>query len=235
MHPLSLPLNQQPVKHPQLNRAALPNTLRTPENPHIGISKGRWAGTQRRAGTRTTAQVVPTVPAPSHSGWACSPREPSGSWRDGHMPWGSRCCGAHTHRPVGISDRGAWDPALQPQRHPQCWSPPTTLSSGSHQPNGTADGRGTLMSAPALPLSSREWHSGDRSCCGSACRLCAPGGEARDTAAFRSTVGSTCGTVQTHSQRQCRYKKLKTYHSATHWKKREKPLMSNLLYHWNQI
>ena len=66
MHPLSLPLNQQPVKHPQLNRAALPNTLRMLENPYIGISKGRWAGTQRRAGTRTTAQVVPTVPAPAN-------------------------------------------------------------------------------------------------------------------------------------------------------------------------
>ena len=46
MHPLSLPLDQQPVKHPQLNREALPNTLRMPENPYIHVSKGRWAGTQ---------------------------------------------------------------------------------------------------------------------------------------------------------------------------------------------
>ena len=174
-------------------------------------------------------------PSPSQSGWACSPREPGGSRREGHMPWGSCCRGAHRHRPVGISDRGAWEPALQPQRHPQCWSPPTTLLSSSHQHNGTADGRGTLMSAPALPLSSREWHSGDRSCRGSACPLCAPGGEARNTAAFRSTVGSTSDTVQTHSQRQFPYKKPQTYYSATHWRTRQKPLMSNLLKHWNQV
>ena len=43
---------------------------------HIGISKGRWAGTQRRAGTRTTAQVVPTVPAPANLVEPAAPENP---------------------------------------------------------------------------------------------------------------------------------------------------------------
>ena len=200
MHPLSLPLNQQPVKHPQLNRAALPNTLRMPENPYIGISKGRWAGTQKRAGTRTTAQVVPTVLAPSHSGWAAAPENPVAAEEMAMCPWAPAA--------AVPTDTGQWASATEEPGTPassqggihSAGPPPTTHSSGSHQPNSTADGRGTLMSAPALPLSSREWHSGDRSCRGSACHLCAPGGEARDTAAFRSTVGSTCDTVQTHSR-----------------------------------
>ena len=62
------------------------------------------------------------------------------------------------------TDTGQWASATEEPGTPassqggihSAGPPPTTHSSGSHQPNSTADGRGTLMSAPALPLSSRE-------------------------------------------------------------------------------
>ena len=153
--------------------------------------------------TRTTAQVMPTLPAPSHSGWACSPREPGSNRRDGHMPWGSQlpwCSQTQVSRyqwhrslwPLPSSHRGIHNAG----------PPPTTHSSGSHQPNSTTNGSGTLMSAPALPLSSREWHSEDHSCSGSACFLCAPGGEARDT-----------GSSERHSSAQ-EHSGLRLWHGA---------------------
>ena len=73
--PFSIPLNLQPVEHPQPSKADSAQHIRMPENPCICTSKVEWTGIRRRGGSGGQQRQFLWSQAPIYGCWANSLRE----------------------------------------------------------------------------------------------------------------------------------------------------------------